>query len=60
MNEVEDAKNVRRFTGRIEAMQGYTIQISIVLIILEWVVSSITGYKLFNLLSLIPLFGIVS
>ena len=55
--EVEDIENVRRLTGRLEAIQDYAIKISVSLMILGWFVSSITGFKLIYLIPLVLLIG---
>ena len=55
MNEVKDTRNVRRLTGRIEAIQGYIILISIGLLLISWFASSFTGFRLIYLIPILPI-----
>ena len=55
MNEVKDTRNVCRLTGRIEAIQGYMILISIGLLLISWFASSFTGFRLIYLIPILPI-----
>ena len=55
MNEVKDTRNVCRLTGRIEAVQGYVILISIGLLLISWFASSFTGFRLIYLIPVLPI-----
>ena len=60
MNEVKDTRNVRRLTGRVEAIQGYTVMISIGFLLLSWFASSFTGFKLIYIIPILPILVVLN
>ena len=57
MYEIKDTENVRRLTGRLKAIQDCAIKISLALIILVWILFTITGFNIIYLIPLILLIG---
>ena len=57
MHEIKDTENVRRLTGRLKAIQDYAIKIYLALIILAWILFTITGFHLIYLIPIILIIG---